>query len=1169
MGKILKQTLSLILVTLMVFGSVFVAEGEFPDLRAKAATDIITVTSSPEKIYYSFDADSNAYINGECVSSFPLKLTFGTESEEEIDFSFTVTVPEGFFTEADYVYWGQSVSSNTTSGRTIEIYVSNPLAIKESEIVINVHSNSELVGYATIPVVSSANRTVTGYFMNTDGTYPNYMTTMPADENGNVAGFTHDEDSYYMRNCYTLTFDVGGAEQCISVYYGASVYNCIPESPMKEGYIFLGWTDEKGSYDIPETMPASNLTLTAVFETMKYTAHFDSNGGLPVQGYTYELAFGEEIPMPPLPKRAGYSFWGWSPMVPTTTPNCDLTFCAMWAQNYYTVNFCVDGDSFACFEAAYGEIITVPAAPYKDGYEFVGWADSEGDVYNGSFHMPDKSLTLNAVFIDNTQPITYYGKLEGYETTIVMNGSGVYVSEITVDGKTYDVGGDFIAEDDIKEHIGKDVVFSVKEDKVIWFDVVKNLKTSVSADIYSVGKLTYSGKKYDKEKLPVTVSICNNLKEEKANAAGLKGLKELRVYVSTVTVKTNNADLLNFDGKDEFKVAVNQYIPIGGSHKIELSLDVDSGYKIADTVEKEYVSITGEMTGTQNGKDINKSCFMSVTVENRNYSKPTNKKNQTSSSGTSSQISAQAQKAAQELSKISGAAAVAFTDSTMQEIFTIDQLNAIGDMLLCEVALASAPKDTFKEILSEKVIDKVFQCNTNLIGATNDSVYVTVATNSQYGEIKIKFACDFQKYSLNGTGFGYFGSISYEVVGGKGSKKLPDYCKTKGSAGGLSGVDMKAFCNAAYSLVESELKQSYSVGWGSEANKAADIIFNKSIIKILSYTKYKTISGLTWELLTIPGKSVKIKCPVDVYVYNSNNELVASVENNEPTLENDLVEIIINGDEKEVILFDDSYYLVYEARAEGAMNITVTEYGSSEGALMTANIENVPLSVGTTYTQNIDMKYLEESDYSLTADDESIYAVTSAELLLHDHISDGEWFEGEASSCSEHGYDYTMCSICFEWFCEYYDLLDHSDSNDDDYCDSCGFCFNIEEIRFLISIPDSRTINYGEPVKLNINAKNLPSGAKIKWVVEGDGVKLNPSSSGRSCKVTATSTGNVVISAYVVDRNGNIITDENGKIISDSEYFYSEANLWLRIVYFFKKLFGISMNTVQLFKGVN
>lgn len=669
--------------------------------------------------------------------------------------------------------------------------------------------------------------------------------------------------------------------------------------------------------------------------------------------------------------------------------------------------------------------------------------------------------------------------------------------------------------------------------------------------------------------MPVTVSICNNLKEEKANAAGLKGLKELRVYVSTVTVKTNNDDLLNFNGKDEFEVSVNQYIPIGGSHKIELSLDVDSGYKIADTVEKEFVDITAEMTGTQNGKDITKSCFMRFTVDNRNYSKPTNKKNQTSSSGTSSQISAQAQKAAQELSKISGAAAVGpmGTNLTLSEIFTSQQLDAIGDMLLYEIAILSAPKKDFSEVLGTSLVNELFQFDTKFFSVTSDSVSVTLSVNSKSGgEITIKFICDFNEYMGSGM---YRGNIRYEILGGTGVNKLPVTARIMSDdAGGLSAVNLNKFSDAACELALMQLQDSNNMIWGDNLNEAVNVIFNKTIVKILNQCSHTSASGLTWKMLTIPGKSIKIKCPVDVYVYNSNNELVASVENNEPALENDLVEIIINGDEKEVILFDDSYYLVYEARAEGAMNITVTEYGSSEGALMTASIENVPLSVGTTYTQNIDMKYLEESDYSLTADDESVYAVTSAELLLHNHISDGEWFEGEASTCSEHGYDYTMCSVCNEWYCEYYDLLEHSDSNDDDYCDSCGFCFNIGEIRFLISIPDSRTINYGEPVKLNTTAKNLPSGAKIKWVVEGDGVKLNPSSSGRSCKVTATSTGNVVISAYVVDRNGNIITDENGKMISDSEYFYSEANLWLRIVYFFKKLFGISMNTVQLFKGV-
>lgn len=1257
MEKVFKRAVSVLLVSIIMLGSAPLAGFvglDLPDisewfaplflpLKAKAASDAISISVSPKAIEYSFDSAGNLYINGYKDSSFEIYSEFENKSENKIYFYYTILIPDvGFSNPGEHIFTSVSsehfnVDKNEAVGYSETFKISNPLALKESEITIKAYKigstlgdESALIGSVTVPISSSATKRVTAYFMNIDGTYT-YKTTKSTDENGNVIGFTRVDDEHYARNMYTLTTIVDGIESSYMCYYGSQIDVLYGTPPSKDGYSLAYWVDDNGDSP-PDNMPAHDLTLTAkwsnnAFEET-YPAYFLGPGGEIL--YTYEVPLGSKIPMPPVPSMTGYVFEGWSPAVgtmdyegmifnsvwsvatytirivvdgnticsfnyaygeevdfyipeivkegyifcgfdkeiPETMPNCDLALTACFVPIIYTITFDANGGVFQNGDIRtdvsmdYGSEIYPPANPKKDGYVFLGWNPSVPST------MPAEDLTLYAIWTESTQPITYYGKLEKYVTTIVMNGSDVYVSEITVDGKTYDVDGDFIAEDDIKEHIGKDVVFSVKEDKVIWFDVVSNLKTSVSADIYSVGKLYYSGEKYDKENLTVTVSICNNLKEEKANAAGLKGLDELKAYVSTVTVKTSNDDLLSFDGKDEFEVSVNQYIPIGGSHEIELSLDVDSGYKIADTVEKEYVSITAEMTGTQNGKDINKSCFMNVTVENRNYSKPTNKKNQTSSSGTSSPISAQAQKAAQELSKISGAAAVAFTDPIMSKIFTNDQLDAIGDMLLCEVTLAAAPKDTFDEILSKNIIDKVFQCNTNLIGVTNDSVYVTVAINSEYGEIKVKFTCDFQEYILNGRGFGYFGSISYEVVGGKGRKKLPDNCITKGSAGGLTGFDMKAFCDAAYALVESELKESYSVGWGSEVNKAADIIFNKSVIKILSYTKHKTVSGLTWELITIPGKSVKIKCPVDVYVYNSNNELVASVENNQPTLENDLVEIIINGDEKEVILFDDSYYLVYEARAEGAMNITVTEYGSSEGALKTASIESVPLYVGTTYTQNIDMQYLEDSDYSLTADDESIYAITSEEFLLHDHQSDGEWFEGEASTCSEHGYSYTMCSVCNEWYCEYYDLLEHSDSNNDDYCDSCTLCLNTEGIKFSIITPNSRTINYGEPVKLNITAKNLPSGAKIKWSVVGEGVKLNPSSSGRSCKVTATSTGNVVIKAYVVDSNGKVVTDENGKQVSDSEYFYSKANLWLRIVYFFKKLFGISTNTVQLFKGV-
>ncbi len=123
--------------------------------------------------------------------------------------------------------------------------------------------------------------------------------------------------------------------------------------------------------------------------------------------------------------------------------------------------------------------------------------------------------------------------------------------------------------------------------------------------------------------------------------------------------------------------------------------------------------------------------------------------------------------------------------------------------------------------------------------------------------------------------------------------------------------------------------------------------------------------------------------------------------------------------------------------------------------------------------------------------------------------------------------------------------------------------YNANNIKIEIIKPESRTINYGESITLYINSNNLPSDAKIKWIVDGEGVTIEPSVSGKICKVTSSSTGNVVIKAYVVDSNGNIIKDSNGKQIFDSEYFYSEANLWLRIVYFFRKLLGISLTTTQ------
>ena len=124
-------------------------------------------------------------------------------------------------------------------------------------------------------------------------------------------------------NSYTITFDTdgGSAIDPITQDYGTAII--APADPTREGYTFMGWEPE-----IPATMPAEDMTVTAQWRINQYTITFDTDGGSEIAPITQD--YGTQITAPADPTREGYTFIGWDKAIPATMPAESITITAQW-----------------------------------------------------------------------------------------------------------------------------------------------------------------------------------------------------------------------------------------------------------------------------------------------------------------------------------------------------------------------------------------------------------------------------------------------------------------------------------------------------------------------------------------------------------------------------------------------------------------------------------------------------------------------------------------------------------------------------------------------------------------------------------------------------------------------------------------------------------------------
>ena len=234
-------------------------------------------------------------------------------------------------------------------------------------------------------------------------------------------------------NTYTITWDSEGYIQTSQAEYGSAILSFTPISKM--GYT-ADWDRE-----VPATMPAQDLTFTAVYTPVQYYIRLNVNGGNPVDNFYYTINGDNTLPTP---TRSGATFLGWkvASAQGNWTKNAlmaggaslngkygNVSLTAQWELERHTVTW-VAGDVTKETVWLYGAVPSYDGTPYKspdetNSYVFVGWAETaDGDTLE----------SLPAV----TDDVTYYAQFSKTERkyAVVWNVDGATTTEYYSYGQT-------------------------------------------------------------------------------------------------------------------------------------------------------------------------------------------------------------------------------------------------------------------------------------------------------------------------------------------------------------------------------------------------------------------------------------------------------------------------------------------------------------------------------------------------------------------------------------------------------------------------------------------------------------------------------------------------------------------------------------------------------------
>ena len=387
--------------TINQYNVVFVVDGEEVSNTTQDYGTVISAPSAPEKVGYTFTGWDPEFKEGATVPENDITykatwkvnqytITFDTDGGTEMaaitqDYGTKITAPAAP-TKTGYSFAGWDAEIPATMPAK-DMTIKASWTINQYDVVFIVDGETvskSTQDYGTVitapEVPVKEGHTFAGW--------------NPAFKEGDTVpegGITYE--AVWKGVPYTITFDTDGGTEIAAITQDYGTEITVPANPTKTGYSFVGWDVE-----IPETMPAKDMIIKAIWKINQYDVVFIVDGEV-ISKSTQD--YGTVITAPENPTKPDYNFIGWDPEYKegATVPEGGVTYTAQWAANEVTITFDSNGGSeVPSITQKPGTPVTAPADPTREGYIFMGWSEDVPTT------MPDKDITLVAQWqFDDTE----------------------------------------------------------------------------------------------------------------------------------------------------------------------------------------------------------------------------------------------------------------------------------------------------------------------------------------------------------------------------------------------------------------------------------------------------------------------------------------------------------------------------------------------------------------------------------------------------------------------------------------------------------------------------------------------------------------------------------------------------------------------------------------------